>query len=78
MVGTRANFVGQEAPCGRTVDGEHYREEDDHGLIIYVQHFQCGCRSSRHEYHDGSIHTQVVRHDKKKAVSDYFGPEHGA
>ena len=27
---------------------------------------------------DGSIHTQVVRHDKKKAVSDYFGPEHGA
>jgi len=78
MVGMRANFVGQEAPCGRTVDGEHYREEDDHGLIIYVQHFQCGCRSSRHEYHDGSIHTQVVRHDKKKAVSDYFGPEHGA
>ena len=77
MVGTRTSFTGELAPCGKTVDGEHYREEDDHGLIIYVQHFECGCRSSRREYHDGSIHTQVARHDKK-IVSDDFGPEHGS
>ena len=78
MVGTRTNFTGELAPCGRTVDGEHYREEDEQGLIIYVQHFECGCRASRHEYHDGSIHTQVMRHDKKRLISDDFGPEHGA
>jgi hypothetical protein len=78
MVGTRTNFIGELAPCGRAVDGEHYREGDDQGLIIYVQHFECGCRTSRHEYHDGSIHTQVLRHDKRKVVNDDFGPEHGA
>ena len=78
MVGMRTTFVGLIAPCGRTVDGEHYREEDEHGLIIYFQHFDCGCRASRHEYHDGSFHTQEVRHDKKKVAIDDFGPEHGA
>jgi DNA-directed RNA polymerase subunit N (RpoN/RPB10) len=76
MVGTRTTFTDEQAPCGRTIGGHQYREEDEHGLIIDVQEFGCGCRASRHEYHDGSFHTQVVRHDKKKRVVDDFGPEH--
>jgi hypothetical protein len=76
MVGRRTQFTSELAPCGRTVDGEHYRDEDEHGLIIYDQHYACGCRRIRHEYHDGSIDTKAIRHDGK-AVRD-FGPDHGA
>ncbi len=76
MVGTRTTFTNEQAPCGLTRDGHQYREEDDQGLIIFVQEFSCGCRTSRHEYHDGSFHTQVVRHDKRKNVVDDFGPQH--
>src|SRR6266540_3909329 len=34
MVGTRTNFTSEQAPCGRTVAGEHYRDTDDAGLLI--------------------------------------------
>jgi hypothetical protein len=77
MVGIRTQFISEQAPCGRTIHGEHYRDDDDEGLVIYDQHYACGCRTIRHEYHDGSIHTKAVRHDGK-VVSDDFGPEHGA
>ncbi len=76
MVGTRTTFTNEQTPCGQTADGQQYREEDEQGLIIFVREFNCGCRTSRHDYHDGSFHTQVVRHDKKKNVVDDFGPQH--
>ena len=45
MVGTRIRFTSELAPCGKTVDGEHYRDEDDEGLVISDQYFACGCRT---------------------------------
>jgi hypothetical protein len=69
MVGTRDRFVGGQAPCGRTVAGEHYRDTDEQGLVIIHDDYECGCREIRHEFHDGSIHNRVIRHDGR-TVSD--------
>jgi hypothetical protein len=77
MVGTRDRFTGDLAPCGRQVDGEHYRDRDDDGLVIYDQFYACGCRRTRHQYHDGSIRETAVRHDGKVLLDDP-GPERGA
>jgi hypothetical protein len=77
MVGTRDQFTREFAPCGRQVDGEHYRDRDDDGFVIYDQFYACGCRRTRHEYHDGSIRETSVRHDGKILLDDP-GPERGA
>jgi hypothetical protein len=77
MVGTRTRFIGEKAPCGKTVDGEHYLDEDEEGLVIRDEYFSCGCRRSRHEYHDGSIEVTAVRHDGKVA-RDELGADHGS
>jgi hypothetical protein len=45
------------------VEGDHYQDQDDDGLVTDNFHYACGCLSSRHDYHDGSIHRLVVRHD---------------
>ena len=29
----------------------------------YELFYDCGCRSIRHEYHDGNVSRNVVRHD---------------
>ena len=76
MTGTRTVFTEQIAPCGRTGGGEHLVDEDDFGLLIRDDYFSCGCRRIRHEYHDGSIHETVTRHDGKR-VKDQPGPDHG-
>ena len=70
MVGTRTGFSAETAPCGRTVAGEHYRDTDEAGLVITDEYYNCGCRTIRHEYHDGSIHTRVIRHDGKAVPPD--------
>lgn len=75
MVGTRTRFTAELAPCGRTVGGEYYRDEDGEGLVIYNEYFSCGCRRARREYHDGSITTSEVKHGGK-VVSDSHTPEH--
>jgi hypothetical protein len=77
MVGTKTRFTGEKAPCGKTVDGEHYLDDDEQGLVIRVEYFSCGCRRSRHEYHDGSIEVTTVRHDGKVA-RDEVGANHGS
>jgi hypothetical protein len=74
VVGTRDRFIQEMAPCGRQVDGEHYRDRDDDGFVIYDQFYACGCRRTRHEYHDGSIRQTSVRHDGKVLLDDP-GPE---
>jgi hypothetical protein len=63
MVPTSTGFKSQKAPCGRIVDGECYQDQDKEGLVINDLFYACGCRSIRHEYHDGSICRKVVRHD---------------
>ena len=44
MDGRRTTFAAELAPCGKTVGGECYREDDGEGLVIYDQVFTCGCR----------------------------------
>jgi hypothetical protein len=63
MVGTSVSFEREQAPCGKTVDGTRHREDDDQGLVIDDFFYACGCRRTRHEYHDGSVRSTVVRHD---------------
>ena len=75
MVGTRTRFTSELAPCGRMVDGDHYRDLDDEGLVIYDEYYDCGCRHVRHEYHDGSVQTTSIRHDGHRVKE--FGPDHG-
>jgi len=77
MVGTRIRFTHEQAPCGRAVDGDHYRDDDDEGLVIRDEYYDCGCRRIRHEYHDGSIQTTATRHDGT-VVKEQFSPDHGS
>jgi hypothetical protein len=62
MVGYRATFAAELAPCGAIVGGECYREGDGMGLVVYDQYYACGCRRTRHEYHDGTVTTTATRH----------------
>jgi hypothetical protein len=64
MVGQRSSFDAEPAPCGKIVGGECYRDNDGEGLVVYDQYYTCGCRRTRHEYHDGSVTTTAVRHGR--------------
>ena len=75
MPATNTCFQSEKAPCGQTVDGEHYQEQDDEGLVTDNRYYACGCRSIRHEYHDGSVCRKVVRHDGK-VLMDELVAEH--
>lgn len=76
MVGTKSRFTGERAPCGQTVDGEHFRDRDEEGLLIADEFYACGCRRIRHEFHDGSLQVRSIRHDGKP-VKGEFDPDHG-
>ena len=56
----RTSFQSQQAPCGRTVDGESYRDQDEEALVTEELDYACGCRSICHTYHDGSVSRNVV------------------
>jgi hypothetical protein len=62
---TKALFENELAPCGRTVNGEHYRDRDDDGLLLDHMYYSCGCRSQLDEFHDGSVHRTIVHHSGK-------------
>jgi hypothetical protein len=57
------SFKDQKAPCGRTVDGEHFQDQDDETIVTQEIVYTCGCQSIKHEYHDGTVSTRIVRHD---------------
>ncbi len=63
MAPTKTSFVGQKAPCGRIVDGESYQDRDEEALLTEEMEYACGCRTIRHEYHDGCVSRKIVRHD---------------
>ena len=75
MVPTNTIFRGQEAPCGQILDGEHYEDRDEECLVTEEFDYVCGCRSIRHEYHDGSISRTVVRHDGTVLVDELLAAE---
>ncbi len=62
---TTTPFTNEKAPCGKVVDGERFRDRDDQCLLSDELFYDCGFRSIRHEYHDGSVSVNVVRHDGK-------------
>lgn len=57
--------------------GEHYETRDDRGLASDQMLYDCGCRTSREEYLDGSAEYVVVRHDGK-LLNHETASEHGA
>ena len=63
MVPTNTSFKSRQAPCGQIVDGESYQDRDEEVLLTEETDYACGCRSIRHEYHDGSVSARVIRHD---------------
>ena len=60
MTQTISRFQARLAPCGLRRDGDSFVTEDDQGLVTEELEFACGCRVSREEFHDGSVHRQVV------------------
>jgi hypothetical protein len=76
VVGTKIHFRAGLAPCGKTVDGDHYADQDNEGLLIRDEFYQCGCRRNLHEYHDGSTEEMAIRHDGK-LVKGGLGPTFG-
>jgi membrane-bound inhibitor of C-type lysozyme len=75
MARTNTSFKGQQAPCGRIVDAESYQDRDDDALLTEELDYACGCRSIRHEYHDGCMSRKVVRHDGTVLVDELISAE---
>jgi hypothetical protein len=67
---TTTPFTSEKAPCGSIVDGEHFRDQDDDGLVIDHLHYACGCQSVRNEFHDGSVHHRVVHHNGRVVADE--------
>jgi hypothetical protein len=72
---TNGTFAAQQAPCGRIVDGTSYQDQDDEVVVTQEIDYACGCRTIRHEYHDGSVSTKVVRHDGHVLVDELIDKE---
>jgi hypothetical protein len=75
MVLTNVGFRSQQAPCGQIVDGETYRDQDEEIVVTQELDFACGCRTIRHEYHDGSVSQKVIRHDGTVLVDEFLFAE---
>lgn len=75
---TTVSFTGQQAPCGQIVDGEQRQDRDDECVLTDDRTYACGCRSIRHEYHDGSFSRKVVHHDGTVLVDELLGAEWSA
>jgi hypothetical protein len=76
MVGRRATFAAELAPCGKILGGELYRDDDGEGLVVHVQQYTCGCRRTRHEYHDGTVTTSSIRHGRRHKLISEERSEH--
>ena len=44
--------------------------EDQQGLITEDLRYDCGCRSAKEEFHDGSVHHMIVHHNGKVLVDE--------
>ena len=69
------SFKSQPAPCGRIVDGEHFRDQDADVVVTLGTEFACGCRSIQHEYHDGTVSRKVIRHDGHVLIDELLAAE---
>jgi hypothetical protein len=62
MTSTITAFTARTAPCGTTQSGEVVATEDGAGLETRDVRYACGCQTHHEEFHDGSVHNQVVDH----------------
>jgi hypothetical protein len=65
MAATTTHFPKQKAPCGRMAEGDRHLESDDDGLAFDDLTYSCGCRETKHTYHDGDVRIRTIRHDGK-------------
>jgi hypothetical protein len=75
MPAASTSFKSQQAPCGRIVDGETYEDRDQETLLTQELDYACGCRTIRHEYHDGSFSRKIVRHDGTVLMDESLSAE---
>ena len=75
MTATIPTFEARVAPCGKQRGGEQYVAEDMQGLVTEQLRFDCGCKSFREEFHDGSVHHMVVNHHGRVLVDEEFRGE---
>jgi hypothetical protein len=75
MTGESTTFEARLAPCGVMHGGERFSTDDLAGLATEEVRFFCGCRNAREEFHDGSVHLRVVRHDGRILVDEEFRGE---
>jgi hypothetical protein len=74
---TSTRFSQEVAPCGRTTDGQRVRDNDDDGFVIDRMTYDCGCQSTRSQYHDGGVRLRVVDHHGR-VRSDEHSSDHEA
>ena len=60
MTSTIGRFEPGPRRAGKRPDGEQFVTEDQQGLVTEDLRFACGCRSTKEEFHDGSVHRMVV------------------
>lgn len=70
MTTTVTRFDSALAPCQHLRDGERTTTEDLQGLFTEDVTYSCGCMSHREEFHDGSVHRQIVDHRGKVLVDE--------
>jgi len=72
---TTTSVTSQKAPCGKIVDGESYEDQDEEVLVTCEVDYACGCKSIRHEYHDGSVGRKVIHHNGRVLVDELDSAE---
>ena len=75
MTATVSRFEPRVAPCGHVSAGEQFVTEDLQGLVTEDLRYDCGCRSAKEEFHDGSVHQLTMHHNGKVLVDEEFRGE---
>jgi hypothetical protein len=75
MTVSDTTFEAREAPCGQMVRGQHHQDRDDECVLTDDIFYECGCRRTRHEYHDGSIRSAVIHHDGTVLIDELLAAE---
>jgi hypothetical protein len=70
-MGTSTRIDREQAPCGRTVNGRRYLDEDQDGYVFDHVTYDCGCQRLRRQYHDGGVQLRVVDHHGKVRVDEH-------
>ncbi|MGZ4640322.1 MAG: hypothetical protein ACXV2J_14830 [Actinomycetes bacterium] len=74
---TSTRFTRERAPCGKTVDGERVLDDDEEGFVIDQLTYDCGCRSTRQQFHDGGVQLRVVDHHGKVRRDEHSAMHEG-